>query len=70
MFFRVIYRKKYDRFTGIENVGLFYLLAYRKVKMSPKYRHEPEARGTQGKNYPSRCVPHYERQTKRVHKKD
>ena len=54
MFFRVIYRKNTIVFSGIENVGLCYLPAYRKVKMSPKYRHEPEARGTQAKNYPSR----------------
>ena len=41
-----------------------------KGKMSPKYRHEPEARGTQAKNYPSRYVQHCERPTKRVYKTD
>ena len=38
--------------------------------MSPKYRHEPEAREEQAKNYPSRYEQHGKRPTKRVHKKD
>ena len=51
--FRLIYRKNTNILLEYKTSVYFSYVHIEKGKMSPKYRHEPEARGTQVKNYPS-----------------